>query len=75
MPINGEEMQEIINRLDERYIKKTECDSRIADTNKKLSSDDKKLAVIEYRLTINNWLTLAIASGIIALVIKVFLGG
>lgn len=40
-----------------------------------LHSDDKRLAVIEQQQKVNNWLTLLIASGIVALVIKVFMGG
>lgn len=75
MPINTEDMNEIINRMDERYMKKSECESRSADSVTKMQSVDKKLAVIEYRLNITNWLTLAIAGGIITLVIKIFLGG
>lgn len=75
MPINTEDMNEIINRMDERYMKKTDCESRSADSGARLQSVDKKLAVIEYRLNITNWLTLAIAGGIITLVIKIFLGG
>ena len=75
MPINTEDMNEIINRMDERYMKKTDCESRSADSVTKMQSVDKKLAVIEYRLNITNWLTLAIAGGIITLVIKIFLGG
>lgn len=42
---------------------------------KRLSEDDKRLALLEMRLKINNWLSLAIASGIVALVIKIFMGG
>ena len=42
---------------------------------KRLSDDDKRLALLEMRLKINNWLSLAIASGIVALVIKIFMGG
>ena len=75
MPITTEEMQEIMDRLDERYMKKSECDSRISETSKRLANDDKELAVIKYRLTINNWLSLTIVGGIIALLIKIFLGG
>lgn len=42
---------------------------------KRLSDDDKRLALLEMRLKINNWLSLAIASGIVALVVKIFMGG
>lgn len=61
--------------FDTRYVKKDDCDSTTHDIEKKLSNDDKRLAVIELQVKINNWLTTAIAGGVIALVIKVFLGG
>ena len=75
MPIDKLDMEEITERLDGRYVKKSDCSAKHGEINGRLHSDDKKLAVIEYRMKINNWLTMAIASGIIALVIKVFLGG
>ena len=75
MPIDEKDMQQITRRLDERYVKRDDCDNKQKDIDRKLHSDDKKLAVIEYRLNVNNWLTTAIAGGIIALVIKIFLGG
>lgn len=59
-----------INRLEEildgRYVKIEDC-----------NRDDTlvRLAVIEQQQKLNNWLTAAIASGIIALVVKVFIGG
>lgn len=54
-------------------------DDKIQETldrhEKRLSDDDKRLALLEMRLKINNWLSLAIASGIVALVVKIFMGG
>ena len=61
--------------FDTRYVKRSECRIETADIRGKLSNDDKRLAVIELQVKINNWLSLAIAGGVIALVIKVFLGG
>lgn len=66
---------ELLEILDARYVKKDTCDARTQDIERKLSNDDKRLAVIEMQVKINNWLSLAIAGGVIALVIKVFLGG
>ena len=43
--------------------------------NSKFANDDKRIELLVRQQTINNWLTGAIASGIIALLIKVFLGG
>lgn len=75
MPIDKEDFTELTERFDARYVKREDCDDKHADINGKLSHDDKRLAVIEYQQKINNWLTAAIAGGIIALVIKVFMGG
>ena len=70
-----EDKQELTEYFDGRYVQKTDCDTIEADVREKLHADDKRLAVIEHQQKINNWLTAAIASGILALVIKVFLGG
>ena len=68
------DLHELERHFDERYIKRDECEDNRVHIQSSLHSDDKRLAVIEQQQKINNWLTLAIASGIIALVIKVFLG-
>lgn len=69
------EYKELQERFDERYVKKEDC-SKVQDSvNSKLSNDNARFAVLEYQQKINNWLTLAIAGGIVALVIKVYLGG
>lgn len=64
-----------IRRLDEIYVRKDECNNIQNAVEKKLSNDSTRFAVIEYQQKVNNWLTTAIAGGIVALVIKVFLGG
>lgn len=60
---------------DERYVQKDDCDNKMNNAGDRIAELDKRLSVIETRLNLNNWLTGAIAAGIIALVIKVFLGG
>ena len=64
-----------IHRLDEIYVRKEDCNNIQNAVEKKLSNDSTRFAVIEYQQKVNNWLTTAIAGGIVALVIKVFLGG
>ena len=64
-----------LHRLDEIYVRKDDCNSIQNAVEKKLSNDSTRFAVIEYQQKVNNWLTTAIAGGIVALVIKVFLGG
>lgn len=63
------------DHFDGRYMKIEDCDKQTDDFEKLLNKDNVRLAVIEQQQRINNWLTLAIAGGIVALVIKVFLGG
>ena len=60
--------------LDMRYKRINECEHDMQDAQKGQSDLDKRLAVIEHAQKVNNWLTAAIAGGIIALVIKVFIG-
>ena len=69
------EIEELTIILDGRYVKRADCDDKNGQIISRLSLDDKRLAVIEYQQKLNNWLTACIAGGIIALVIKVFLGG
>ena len=73
--MNHDEILELQEKFDARYKKREDCDSDMEEVNKKLANDDKRLAVIEFQVKINNWLTAAIASGIIALVVRSFFGG
>lgn len=66
---------EDISRLKEIFVTRQECDSDMKEVTDKISKTDSRLAVIEYQQKVNNWLTLAIASGIVALVIKTYFGG
>lgn len=66
--------KEAIEYLDQIYVRKDECNERHTEVESKLSNDNARFAVLEYQQKINNWLTAAIASGIVALVIKVFAG-
>lgn len=69
------EVRDLIDRLDVRYIKRSECEENRVVINSSINNNDKRLAVIETQQKLNNILTAAIASGIIALVIKVYVGG
>lgn len=66
---------EDISRLKEIFVTRQECDSDMKAVSDKISKTDARLAVIEYQQKVNNWLTAAIASGIVALVIKTYFGG
>lgn len=67
--------EQLQDHFDGRYRKIADCDDIADAIDKKVSKDNVRLAVIEQQQKVNNWLTLAIAGGIIALVIKVFVGG
>lgn len=64
-----------LDMLDHRYKRLEDCDREMEVAQREHHDLDKRLAVIENAMKVNNWLTAAIASGIIALVIKVFIGG
>ena len=64
-----------IHRLDEIYVRKDDCQDIQSEVEKKLAKDSTRFAVLEYQQKLNNWLTAAICGGIIALLIKVYLGG
>ena len=73
--ITHEDIQELKKVFDDRYVLQSDCDEKQAAVNKKFANDDKRIELLVKQQVINNWLTGAIASGIIALLIKVFLGG
>lgn len=79
MNIEHEEYIKLQNQLqdhfDGRYVKIEDCEKQTDAFDKLLNKDNVRLAVIEQQQKINNYLTTAIAGGIVALVIKVFLGG
>ena len=63
-----------IHRLDEIYVRKDYCNEIQDVVDKKLANDSTRFAVLEYQQKINNWLTTAIAGGIVALESKFFWG-
>lgn len=73
--ITHEDITELKKVFDDRYVMQSDCDSTQAAINKKFANDDKRIELLVHQQTINNWLTGAIASGIITLLFKVFLGG
>lgn len=75
MAVTHEDITELKKVFDDRYVMIEDCKDTQRQINNKFSNDDKRIELLINQQKINNWLTLAIASGIIALVIKVFLGG
>lgn len=75
MAITHEDIQELKIVFDDRYVMQAECDATQKAINKKLATDDKRLDLLNLKMTAALWLVGVIASGIIALVIKAYFGG
>lgn len=75
MDFTQEDIAKLQKVFDDRYVKQKDCDENQQKINDRFANDDKRIEILIRQQTINNWLTGAIASGIIALLIKVFLGG
>ena len=75
MTITHEDITELKRVFDDRYVMIEDCKDTQKQINSKFSNDDKRIELLISQQKINNWLTLAIAGGIISLVIKVFIGG
>ena len=80
MALTHEDMQEIKKILDDRYVQIVDCDNKQTDINKKFANDDKRLDRMEIlqvegnkKLDKNNWLTTAILSVIIGIVVTMIL--
>lgn len=74
MEISHEDIQLLKKEFDDRYVLQSDCDSVQIEMNKRFSRDDKKFAVIDLKITACLWLMGIIASGLIALVVRVYLG-
>ena len=75
MDVTVEMLEKLEKHFDARYVLQSECADMQECVNSKFANDDKRIDLLISQQKINNWLTLAIAGGIISLVIKVFLGG
>lgn len=75
MAISHEDVMELKKVFDDRYVMQETCNERQESLNKKFANDDKRIDILIYNMKINNWLTTTLLAAIIALVLKVFLGG
>ena len=64
-----------IERLEEIFVTRKECQQTTDGIESKLSSDLVRLAVIENQLKVITWLLYAVAGGIITMLIKMMFGG
>lgn len=75
MAVSHDDIIELKRVFDERYVMQKACAEKQEEVNRKFSNDNTRIALLISQQKINNWLTLAIAGGIITLVIKSFFGG
>lgn len=64
-----------IERLKEIFVTRKECDDVQEDIRSKLNKDGSKLAVIETKIGMVLWVLAAVGTGVISIVLKMFLGG
>lgn len=75
MPLTHEDIRELKKELDDRYVLQSDCDTIQQKINSRFANDDKRIELLIHQQKINNWLTGAIASGIAALLVRIFVGG
>ena len=64
-----------IERLEEIFVTRKECQQTTDGIESKLSSDLVRLAVIENQLKVITWLLYAVAGCIITMLVKMMFGG
>lgn len=80
MALTHEDIQMLKNEFDDRYVLQSDCNEVQENVNKKFANDDKRIDRIMFlqedtnnKLTKNNWLTTAILTVIIGLVVTAIL--
>ena len=80
--ITREDMDIIKAELDERYVLQSDCNEKQTKISGRLANDDKRIDLIiqnqansDKKMTLNNWLTMAILGAIITFVVSYFLKG
>lgn len=64
-----------IDRLEEIFITRKECQQTTGAFDSKLNKDNVRLSVIETEMRQIKWLTATIVGGIATMLIKMFFGG
>ena len=86
MAVTHEDIKDIQNFLDDRYVLQSDCNERHEDISGKLANDDKRIDLILERmeqyqeknnnkLSFNNWLSLAILGAMVAGYVALFFFG
>ena len=73
--VTHEDISELKKVFDDRYVLCSSCDKSLKKVNDKFAKDDKRLDLLNLKMTAALWLVGIIASGIVALVLKVYIGG
>lgn len=73
--IDEKDIKSLEDRFDTRYKMLKDCVTDMTNVRDLYHAVDKRMTEFETNQKHNNWLTGLIAGGIVALVIKVFLGG
>ena len=63
-----------LERLKEIFVTRRECEVDMKAMDDKIGKEAVRLAVIEHQLKTITWLLMAIGSGVITTLIKLFLG-
>lgn len=73
MPLTREDITEIKNELDDRYVLQSECNEKQDVVNKKFSNDDKRIEIISHDFATIKKLMWAVATASIgSLVTAIF---
>lgn len=73
--LDEKDVKSLEDRFDTRYKMLKDCVNDMTNVRDLYHAVDKRMTEFEANQKRNNWLTGLIAGGIVALVIKVFLGG
>ena len=72
MPLTREDITEIKNELDDRYVLQSECNEKQDAVNKKFSNDDKRIEIISHDFATIKKLMWAVASASIGSLVVAF---
>ena len=72
MALTHEDMQEIKEILDDRYVQIVDCDNKQTDINKKFANDDKRIEIIAHDFGVIKKLMWTVATASIGSLVVAF---
>lgn len=66
--------EQLQDHFDGRYVKIDDCEKTVEEFSKNLSHDYTEIAIVKTELKQIKWILSAVASGIIAMLVKMFFG-